>query len=199
MSFLNSLKRVFGIETEDEYIDNEISVADSESVVHGEGEAEESTPEIPVPTVPAELKAKIFQGVVEIFNKALPDFLARSVDPEAEQRILAESLDASVQHYLDDIMRQAEQYAESKLRASVEASRREAERLQNEMQQLDHQRNNLREQQLSADRRRRALADRVNDLETQRRRRIGARTAAIGEQKHAQQTQSGRYTAGGGG
>ncbi len=64
-------------------------------------------------------------------------------------------------------MQQAEQYAEAKLRASVEASKRDAEQLRAEMQQLEQQRTSIREQQLSADRRRRAMADRVTDLEGQ--------------------------------
>ena len=57
--------------------------------------------------------------------------------------------------------------AEMKLRASVEASKRDAEQLRAEMQQLEQQRTSIREQQLSADRRRRAMADRVTDLEGQ--------------------------------
>ena len=93
--------------------------------------------------------------------------LSRSVDPAAQQRLLAESIDKSVDQYLDSLMQQAEQYAEAKLRASVEASKRDAEQLRAEMQQLEQQRTSIREQQLSADRRRRAMADRVTDLEGQ--------------------------------
>ena len=59
------------------------------------------------------------------------------------------------------------QYAEAKLKNAADTAHRESERLRTEMGQLEQQRTSLREQQLSAERRRRALADRVNDLEGQ--------------------------------
>lgn len=124
--------------------------------------------DIPVlPEVDPAMKARIFEGVVKVFNSALPDFIARSVNPEAQQRLLLESLDTSLDAYLTGLMLSAEQYAEKKLKGASESSRREAERLRTQMQQLEQQRSALREQQLSADRRRRALSERVSDLEAQ--------------------------------
>ena len=102
-----------------------------------------------------------------VFNEALPDFLRRSVDPELQRRRLAESLDKGVDEYLDSLVHSAEIYAETRLRSAADSSRRESERLRGEMENLEQQRSALREQQLSADRRRRALADRVTDLEAQ--------------------------------
>lgn len=164
MSFFSAIKQMLGI---DPSYDNDESIADAPEAASTSVQTQqnESSDTAELPSVDPQTKARIFKGVVEIFNQSLPDFLARSVDPEAQMRLLAEALDKSLDDYLNDLMHRSEQYAESRLKTAVDASRREAQRLRDEMQQLDQQRNTLREQQLSADRRRRALADRVADLE----------------------------------
>lgn len=125
------------------------------------------TPEPVRPAVTAEMKAEIFGNVLEIFNSTLPEFLAKSIDPERQKQQMAQRLDKSLDEYLDRLISDAQTYAENTLRHASEVARIEAEKLRNDMQQLEQQRTNLREKQLSADRRRRALADRVNDLEAQ--------------------------------
>ena len=168
MSFASAFKRIFGLDSDDYSENIDTTAEDADVQVHtGADSGSDEPDDTPVPTVSAEMKAKIYEGAVAIFNQALPDFLSRSVDPQAQQRLLAESIDKSIDQYLDNLMKQAEQYAEAKLRASVEASKRDAEQLRAEMQQLEQQRTSIREQQLSADRRRRAMADRVTDLEGQ--------------------------------
>ena len=168
MSFASAFKRIFSLDSDDYSENIDTTAEDADVQVHtGADSGSDEPDDTPVPTVSAEMKAKIYEGAVALFNQALPDFLSRSVDPAAQQRLLAESIDKSVDQYLDSLMQQAEQYAEAKLRASVEASKRDAEQLRAEMQQLEQQRTSIREQQLSADRRRRAMADRVTDLEGQ--------------------------------
>lgn len=175
MSLFKTIKRAFGydaddeeeeynIDDPDEAIENETSQPDTASESNNNAEA---IVEPERPTVDTNIKGQIFEGVLAIFNQSLPDFLARSVDSEAQKRVLVESLDKSVDDYLNKLLEQAEQYAEQKLKNETDTSRRETERLRAEMQQLEQQRTSLREQQLSADRRRRALADRVTDLEAQ--------------------------------
>ena len=167
MSFFESFKRAFGFGADsDEYSDSDDSTGAGGAATDTSAPAADSIEETPAPAIDADMRAAIFEGVVKIFNSALPDFLQRGVDPHAQQKALAESLDAGLTQYLDGLVARAEQHAESRLQASVEASRREAERLKTEMQQLEHQRSNIQEQQLSADRRRRALSERVTDLES---------------------------------
>lgn len=170
MSFTDTLRRLFGIDSDnesDEMLDTEECASDSAPAV-AESPVVEDIAELPMPPVvdPA-MKAKIFDGVVAVFNEALPDFLRRSVDPSRQSEIIAASLDESLKRYLDDLSAEAMQYAEAKLKNAADTAHRESERLRTEMGQLEQQRTSLREQQLSAERRRRALADRVNDLEGQ--------------------------------
>ena len=171
MSFFSGIKRALGFGAD--YEEN-----DEDTVVHigtddntDERPVAENAPEpqseVCRPAVDPDVKARIFEGAVAVFNEALPDFLRRSVDPELQRRRLAESLDKGVDEYLDSLVHSAEIYAETRLRSAADSSRRESERLRGEMENLEQQRSALREQQLSADRRRRALADRVTDLEAQ--------------------------------
>lgn len=170
MSFLNSLRKAFGLTPEtDDVIADDIDATPSTSSAPTEDSAQEGTPrhinDGEVPTVSAEMKGKIFEHVVAVFNQSLPDFLSKSVDPAAQRRLLVESLDRSTTEYLNGLMAEAERYAEARLKNAVENSRRESERLTAQMQALEQQRNTLREQQLSADRRRRATDDKLTLLE----------------------------------
>ena len=118
MSFASAFKRIFGLDSDDYSENIDTTAEDADVQVHtGADSGSDEPDDTPVPTVSAEMKAKIYEGAVAIFNQALPDFLSRSVDPQAQQRLLAESIDKSVDQYLDNLMKQAEQYAEAKLRA----------------------------------------------------------------------------------
>ena len=84
MSFTDTLRRLFGIDSDnesDEMLDTEECASDSAPAV-AESPVVEDIAELPMPPVvdPA-MKAKIFDGVVAVFNEALPDFLRRSGEP----------------------------------------------------------------------------------------------------------------------
>lgn len=176
MSFISSIKRAFGFGSDEDdelYADTVVSET-SDTGTQAQPDASDASAqpasEAGQPQAPAidpEVKAKIFHGVVAVFNEALPDFLNRSVDPEAQSRRLSEMLDDGLNAYLDSLVKSACDYAESKVRAASDNARQESSRLRTELQQLEHQRSSIREQQLSAERRRRALDDRVRDLEGQ--------------------------------
>ncbi len=172
MSFFNKISRMFGFGNDsdaDEFTDETTDGEAPVPVLAADGEQQSDVPLADVPTLPEidpDMKARIFEGVVDVFNKSLPEFLARSVDPAVQRRLLLEAMDKSASDYLSSLMLTAEQYAEKKLKVAVDAAHRESEKLKTDMAQLEQQRSSLREAQLSADRRRRALSDRVNDLES---------------------------------
>lgn len=176
MSFFSALKSAFGFGPEQEYISDPETADDPETdddaaapvAVSAESEAVEGLSEIPtLPEIDPAMKARIFDGAVAIFNEALPGFISSTSDTKAQAARLAEAIDKGVDDYLNSLMLVAEQYAEAKLKNATETAKRESEKLKADMHLIEQQRTNLREQQLSADRRRRALADRVNDLEAQ--------------------------------
>ncbi len=176
MSFISSIKRAFGFgsDEDDELYADAVASDPSADAPQTHPEASEAAPQhasgagqLQAPAIDPEVKARIFDGVVAVFNEALPDFLNRSVDPEAQSRRLSEMLDDGLNAYLDSLVKSACDYAESKVRVASDNARQESSRLRTELQQLEHQRSSIREQQLSAERRRRALDDRVRDLEGQ--------------------------------
>ena len=180
MRFFNSLSRALGFGHDDEdddiYTDaptgTETDTGDTGSTTVPEKtasitEAAPETPAVPDLEFNPAIAGAIFDRVLEVFNATLPDFLQKSIDPEAQRRVLADALDESIKQYMGSLGSQAERVAESRLRNASDAARNESERLRKEMERLEQQKTSIREQQLSADRRRRALQDRVKDLEEQ--------------------------------
>ena len=168
MSAFTFFKKIFGFTPDDEVLsdDTDISYEDSEPVESAPVQPASPTMVTP-PSFDPKMKERLFAGVVAVFNEALPDFLRRSVNPEAQQQRLAEVMDASCNQYLDSLLRQAQEYAEARLKSAADEARQESARLKEEMENVNRARNQLREQQLSADRRSRALSERVRDLEEQ--------------------------------
>ena len=181
MSFFDSMRRFFGLDNEyntDELNDSDISAETSDSNPQADENPQDSalTPDLngdenealpPKPAVDPDMRARIFDGVVAIFNQALPDFLSKSVDPARQSELISQSLDASLSEYLDNLSAETTRYIEATLKNAADSAKREADRLRHDMETLEQQRTSIREQQLSAERRRRALADRVQDLEAQ--------------------------------
>lgn len=160
---------MFGFGADDEVLVDDIDVVEDAPVETLRKEPEQ-TPEVQqveAPRIDPAMKAKIFEGVVAVFNEALPNFLKNSVDPKVQQQRLMDSLDESCNRYLDSLIKEAEAYAEARLKGAADEARRESLRLKEEMENVNRARNAMQEQQLSADRRSRALSDRVRDLEMQ--------------------------------
>jgi len=174
MSFFYAFKRALGfgpdpdLISDSDTVDDPDVVAESADASEPRKEAEDSSADTPAaPSVDPDIKARIFDGAVAVFNEALPSFLRDTVDAGAQSKKLAEALDKGLDEYLTNLMSVAEQYAEARLKGAADTARRDAEKLRADMQLIEQQRVSLREQQLSADRRRRALSDRVTDLEQQ--------------------------------
>lgn len=114
-------------------------------------------------TVPA----GIFRTVVEIFNKSLPDFLSSTVDTARQEQYLYDALEKGMKGYLDSLQAQAQrQYAEQR---QSDMLRMEAElhQLREGMRQREEEASDTKKLQLSAERQKRALTERVHDLEKQ--------------------------------
>ncbi len=168
MSFF---RKLFGLPTDDEILADDVDVdytspAAEQTPASASPASAPSEPVVP-PSIDPAMKARIFAGVVAVFNESLPDFLRRSVDPERQQQRLVEAMDASCNEYLNSLLQQASAYAEGRLKSAADEARQESERLKEEMENVNRARNTMREQQLSADRRNRALNERVRDLEEQ--------------------------------
>lgn len=182
MAFFNNFKRAFGfgsaVEDGDEFdgIDatvhplsqyRESSQSDAgrsdDSVALSVAEPQETSAEI---VDPSTIHQMIFDGVVKIFNDSLPGFIKESVDPEAQRRYLYNALDDSIKDYL----RRADEDARRRNRSSWDRERQRLETdnrlLADKIKSLEEKGEDGRKQQLSAERQKRALAERVHDLES---------------------------------
>lgn len=135
------------------------------------------TPDADTPAIPAaapdipedeqQMVTRIFDKVLEIVNSSLPDFLAKSVDPQKQKQYMFDALDESVKIYIRSLDQAARQRCETLWQQERLNLQAEMDRLKDQAKQLEDKRNQLTERQLSADRQKRALSERVHDLESQ--------------------------------
>lgn len=114
-----------------------------------------------------EMKVRIFERVVEIFNDSLPAFLKSAVDPQAQQRYIYEALDQSMRKYLDDLERNARALQRDSWMRERQRLETETRELRERIKEADEKSANYTKQHLSSDRQIRTLKDRIHDLETQ--------------------------------
>lgn len=173
MSILNNLRRAFGFVTDDDemYLDDE-QAAHADSSAPSEPEAKAEPLQAPAPTIPADtdaeaIAAEMMSAVVELFNSFQPDFIAKCLDSDRQKKILAESMAPALRGKIeaiaaaerDRIVREA-----STERATLDADLR---KMRERNAELEKRRMAFKDEQLSATRQKRALQERVHDLETQ--------------------------------
>lgn len=111
-----------------------------------------------------DLPGALFDAVIELFNAQAPDFVARCISTDSQRRYIYDSLDEALKGRL--------QAAVTVSRANPEGWTEERRALLEEIDRIkagtkgaDDLRKELKASQLSAERQKRALSDRVNDLE----------------------------------
>lgn len=170
MSFFNNLKKSlgFGNDVDDELLDDASDSTDATSPAHvREAVAEPVEQESEAIVIDRDKADMIFDRVVSTFNEALPSFLRDSVDEAAQRRKLYEDLDASLKEYLASVSAEARRQCEIRWTAEQTAMRNEMDSLRSKTKEIEQQRFDIKQQQLSADRQKRALTDRLHDLEAQ--------------------------------
>ncbi len=170
MSFFNNLKRSlgFGNDVDDELLEDSTEPIDAEADVT----VRETVVEQPVAeSSPIEIDRSkadmIFDRVVAVFNEALPSFLRDSVDVSVQRKKLYDGLDQSLKYYIDTIGVETRRRCEAHWSAEQASMRNEMDSLRSKAKEIEQQRFDIKQQQLSSDRQRRALTDRLHDLEAQ--------------------------------
>lgn len=113
------------------------------------------------------MQLAIFDSVVKIFNSTLPDFLKSSINEEAQKEYIFNSLDESVRAFITNIgddARRASEEQWNKEKSSLIQEIKETKTKNNELESFNEE---LKKQQLSAERQKRALSTRLHDLEAQ--------------------------------
>lgn len=184
MSFFDKFKRAMGFPSMDEEeieegIDATVTPLRERQQRAGEPEVAPEvapTPVAPAPTAAEEAAARaeamprpqpevIFSRVVEIFNEALPGFLQKSVDPEKQRQLLYSSLDTSIRNYFEELERMVERRHEARFQADRLRLQEQIDALRLKAQKEEEVNSDAKTRQLSAERQKRALSERVHDLE----------------------------------
>lgn len=184
MSFFDKFKRAMGFPSMDEEeieegIDATVTPLRERQQRAGESEVAPEvapTPVAPAPTAAEEAAARaeamprpqpevIFSRVVEIFNEALPGFLQKSVDPEKQRQLLYSSLDTSIRNYFEELERMVERRHEARFQADRLRLQEQIDALRLKAQKEEEVNSDAKTRQLSAERQKRALSERVHDLE----------------------------------
>lgn len=180
MAFFNKIRQALGFsDAEDDYDD--IVVRDDEpknmynhtttaaSKTHNASPAPHAEPEpsTPLPdNADTDKVGAIFEQVLAVFNDTLPDFLKKSVDPEAQRNYLYQSLDEGLKTYIAGLKDEAARDAETRWRKDNDALQSSVKNLEQRAREIEEKRTEISQKQLSSDRQRRALNERVHDLES---------------------------------
>lgn len=113
------------------------------------------------------MQLQIFDGVVDLFNKSLPDFLKSSLNVEAQKQYIFDSLDKSLRSYIINISAEARQASEAQWDKERTKIMAEMIEIKSKCRDLESTRDDWKRQQLSAERQKRALSARLHDLEVQ--------------------------------
>lgn len=172
MSIFNSLRRAFGFDPDDDeiYLDDEPTSESGRKDDYGQSApdtpAESLPPDPGQPGITAEsIAEEMMTSVVELFNSFQPEFIARCLNPEMQKRLIAEHLTPALLEQIEKLAsaersRIARETAEE--RADIDADLR---RMRERNDELEKRRMLFKDEQLSATRQKRALQERVHDLE----------------------------------
>lgn len=189
MGFFNMMKRAMGFSSaEDDELEVEgidatvtplrqraLSAPQAEAGKQSEAEADEAHHDEAVQREegaqqtgnhPADA-SMIFEGVVGIFNEALPGFLRDSVDPDKQRQLLYESLDSSIKKYFEQLEKNVERKLHGRYQSESRNLQEQIEELRQKARKEEEGNSNAKNLQLSAERQKRALSERVHELEKQ--------------------------------
>lgn len=109
----------------------------------------------------------IFESVVKIFNESLPGFIKDAVDEKAQCDYIYQSLDSSMKRYLENLDMEARQRCNRLWENERRSLQMQMEALRKKSQKDEEDCSDSKKLQLSAERQKRALSERVHDLEKQ--------------------------------
>lgn len=118
-----------------------------------------------LPQYPSPAPETIFGSVVELFNENLPDFIKQSVDRDKQTALIYQRLDESTKEYISQLESIAQQRTEAQWATERQRLKSEMDTLQTRSKQVEDSNAEWKEQKLSAERQKRALSERVHDLE----------------------------------
>lgn len=176
MSFFSALAHAFGFGGDDGIDDNAPSALVTpyhkpEPLQESEPSAntpEESPAAASLPSSADEAPAfplTFFDGILEVFNNAQPDFIKACLDREAQRRYLYDTLGASFSAFLAERRNDMQHECESRLGQVHSHLREEIASLKEQLKNAEDKVSKAGDKVLSGDRRQRALNDKVKEMD----------------------------------
>ena len=170
MSIFGKVKQALGFSDVDDYFDtmeDDSSVASYNKVSQPEVKAPKESINKENVEPEDKLPLEIFDSVIKIFNDSLPDFIKSSLDVNAQRQYIYNSLNQGMKDYLEKAVADARQRGELKWKDEKNKLQSEISQLKVQNKNVDEQRSEWQKQQLSAERQKRAMSERLHDLEKQ--------------------------------
>lgn len=108
----------------------------------------------------------LLDKVVELINSSFPDFVRSCIDIQSEKKYVSQQLDDSFKEYIAHINKVATERSEANIQASRKQLESDMNALQQKTAELEKQKTDIKNAQLSAERQKRALNEKVQDLES---------------------------------
>lgn len=120
-----------------------------------------------VDTMPSEQIDAIFTTVVNEFNKALPNFISQGIDAETQRKFLYDALTDDCKDFLQRVQSNSLEFCNRRWERERISLNNELNNLRERQKSLEENESDKSKQLLSAERQKRALNERIHDLESQ--------------------------------
>lgn len=163
----NALKRLFGFGSDTDTDQDQLLADDADAPAASDFKDKPADKPADPPAFDHDIAERIFGSVIQIFNNSLPKFVADSVDPKVQAELIRKALDQDIQKYLDSLSETARQYCDQQWKQTRKQLEDEIAAAKAKSAEVQRKSDEFQQRQLSAERQRRALSDRVHDLEAQ--------------------------------
>lgn len=163
----NALKRLFGFGSDTDTDQDQLLADDADAPAASDSKDKPADKPADPPAFDHDIAERIFGSVIQIFNDSLPKFVADSVDPKVQAELIRKALDQDIQKYLDSLSETARQYCDQQWKQTRKQLEDEIAAAKAKSAEVQRKSDEFQQRQLSAERQRRALSDRVHDLEAQ--------------------------------
>jgi len=169
MAIMQSIKRAFGFATMDDDLDNDDlgcgpAAAESGHDDRHEGTAPDGNEQ--EATRSEEIPVEVIDSVLALINDALPPIVKECIDGEAQRRYLYAAMGDAIKSYLARIGGEARKEAFDSCGAERAKLQADIASLRAKEQKAEKERAEQQSSRLSAERQKRALTERVHDLES---------------------------------
>ncbi len=132
-------------------------------------EARQDAAQLPQMTAAVEeellLPDTVLDAMIEMLNRSLPDYVVASLDKESEKKYLSQQLGNPFKEFISTMNARSREQVSQKWKTEHAGLMKEIEEAREKVKELEEQRNGIQSAQLSAERQKRAVTEKMHELE----------------------------------